>query len=263
MSKLVDRTPPLWIVAHRGANREAPENTRVAFDAALIHPIDGIELDVQMSKDGVPVLYHDRTLAKIKGGRKRIADFSHQELRQSDWGGWFSDAFRGERILTLDEVLQLYGEQTRLLIEIKSRDKDRRSGMSRALTSCTLELLKKRVPSAYTENIFILSFDAEVLRSAYSQAAGWKYVLNVSDPFSVTKQHRSELDGLYAYGVPIRRLTKEFVDMAHTQGQCVMTYSCNVPQQVTKALNLNVDVMLTDKPGWLVGYLKHLCSHLQ
>ena len=54
-----------WIVAHRGAGREAPENTRAAFDAALAHGVAGLEFDVQLSRDGVPVIYHDRTLARI------------------------------------------------------------------------------------------------------------------------------------------------------------------------------------------------------
>lgn len=256
MRKPRESVSPLWIVAHRGAKCEAPENTRSAFDAALACPVDGIELDVQMSKDEVPVLYHDKTMAKINGGRKKIADFSFQELYKLDWGRWFSKGFHGEHILTLDKVLQLYRKRTRLLIEIKSHERDRRSGRSRILTSRVLELLKSRVPSACSKNIFILSFDPEVLRFAYGQAPCWKYVLNVSEPFPVTNKSLPGMDHLYAYCAPIKYLTRDPVDIVHARGQRVMTYSCNIAKQVEKALEFNADVIMTDKPGWLTGYLR-------
>ena len=68
----------LQIVAHRGAMDEAPENTASAFEAALSHPIDGIEFDVQMTEDGKLVLYHDDNLKRITGESRPISDYEYE-----------------------------------------------------------------------------------------------------------------------------------------------------------------------------------------
>jgi len=69
------------VFAHRGANREAAENTRSAFNKALEYAIDGIETDVQLSRDGVAVLWHDRFLDKIGHPDKHIDDFDYSQLQ--------------------------------------------------------------------------------------------------------------------------------------------------------------------------------------
>ncbi|MGZ8234317.1 glycerophosphodiester phosphodiesterase, partial [Methylobacter tundripaludum] len=76
------------IFAHRGANREAAENTRTAFNKALQYPVDGIETDVQLSLDGVPVLWHDWELDKLGHPGKCIDDFNFAQLEQMDFSGY-------------------------------------------------------------------------------------------------------------------------------------------------------------------------------
>ncbi|MFZ3017468.1 MAG: glycerophosphodiester phosphodiesterase family protein [Gallionella sp.] len=78
------------IYAHRGANREAAENTRTAFERALAYPIDGIETDIQLTRDGVAVLWHDRFLDKLGMKDKRIDDFDHAELQAMDFAAHFA-----------------------------------------------------------------------------------------------------------------------------------------------------------------------------
>ena len=73
-----------WIIAHRGASRDCPENTLAAFDEALRQGADGIELDVQFTQDEVPVVFHDKTLTRAGGGRRRVAGLSFRELRELD-----------------------------------------------------------------------------------------------------------------------------------------------------------------------------------
>ncbi|MFQ5511369.1 MAG: glycerophosphodiester phosphodiesterase [Candidatus Krumholzibacteriia bacterium] len=234
--------------------REAPENTRAAFDRALSGPLDGIELDVQLTRDGVPVLHHDRTLARVGGGRKRIADHSYSMLRQKDWGGWFSEAFAGEKILSLEEALQRYGTRTRLLIEIKSRTRDRVGGRSAELTKRVLDLLEDNIPEEKRSNIFVLSFDPEVLALARRQSPGWRYVLNLSGPRPGLDAHTSQF--LAARCLAVRKLDRAFVEETRGAGQLVMTYSCNVPAQVRKAVGLGADVVMSDRPGWLARHLQ-------
>ena len=111
----------VWVIAHRGASRDCPQNTLAAFDEALRQGADGIELDVQLSRDGIPVVYHDRTLTRAGGGRRRVAQLDFAELRQLDPGNRVDRRFRGQHLCSLEEVLQRYGRCTRLLVEIKIR----------------------------------------------------------------------------------------------------------------------------------------------
>ena len=109
-----------FIWAHRGASNVAPENTLAAFGAALEAGADGIELDVHLSRDGVPVVLHDDTLERTTNGRGAVLAVPARDLLRLDAGGWFSPRFRGEGIPTLAQVLLWAGERLRLNIEIKS-----------------------------------------------------------------------------------------------------------------------------------------------
>ena len=88
---------PVLVIAHRGASRRRPENTLPAFDEALRLGCDAIELDVQLSRDGVPVVFHDKTLSRAGAGRKRVAGLKLAELRSLDAGVGFDAAYRGTK----------------------------------------------------------------------------------------------------------------------------------------------------------------------
>ncbi|MDH3214957.1 MAG: glycerophosphodiester phosphodiesterase [Candidatus Krumholzibacteria bacterium] len=245
-----------WIVAHRGAMDEAPENTRSAFDAAIAYPIDGIELDVQMTRDGVLVVFHDQELTRINGMTEGVAHFRYDELSRLDWGVWYSASFRGEPVLTLDDTLLLYANRTRLMIEIKSFDVDRRCGRPLEVTRRVLELLQRLMKPRDSENIFILSFDEAVLVYANRIDPRWNIVLNVENPRSLVTESQTSTDQLFAYCASIGSLDSEIVTHMHSRTKKVMTYSCNTSSDVQKALDLGCDVIMTDKPGWVFDYLK-------
>src|SRR5579862_6854257 len=100
-----------FVIAHRGASAEAPENTLRAFARALELGVDGIELDVQVTRDGVAVIFHDSTLMRLTGVRGRIADRAWPELRKL--------RMQGEPIPTLADALALMRKRAILQIEIK------------------------------------------------------------------------------------------------------------------------------------------------
>ena len=111
----------ITIVAHRGWSGEAPENTMAAFKLALTEPdIAIIELDVHLSKDGVPVVIHDHTLDRTTSGIGRVKDYTLEELRRLDAGSWFAPQFAEERIPTLEEVLELAKGRCMLHVELKT-----------------------------------------------------------------------------------------------------------------------------------------------
>ncbi len=110
-----------FIWAHRGASADAPENTLAAFREAQAQGAHGIELDVHLSGDGIPVVMHDDTLERTSDGRGRVCDFSLRELQRLDAGSWFSREFAGERIPSLAEVLSWADDRMRLNLELKTR----------------------------------------------------------------------------------------------------------------------------------------------
>ncbi|HHU78985.1 MAG: glycerophosphodiester phosphodiesterase [Caldicoprobacterales bacterium] len=109
------------IYAHRGASAYAPENTEAAFCMAMEMQAGGIELDVHLSRDGKVVVCHDERVDRVSNGTGLVRDMTLEELKKLDFGSWFGDEFRDERIMTLDEFLKLVeGWDGILNIEIKS-----------------------------------------------------------------------------------------------------------------------------------------------
>jgi glycerophosphoryl diester phosphodiesterase len=249
-----------WCIAHRGARDEAPENTRVAFTHALRYPIDGIELDVQLSADGCCVIYHDATLRRVGGGGRRVADLTAAQLADLDWGRWFHADFAGQKLLTLEETLASFGPRTRLLIEIKSSPAEQRSGHSARLTRAVVDCLAALPADVPSDHIHVLSFDVQVLQLGRRLAPQWRYVLNLPerDPEQVIAWPSAELEGLWALDGRIAALTPALVAWAQARGLRVFTYTCNGPRQVAKALRLGLDGILSDRPGWLTQYVQHI-----
>ena len=110
------------LIAHRGFSAIAPENTLTAFALALDRGYTDIEFDVQLSRDGVPVIFHDDTVERTTNGQGRVDQLSFGELKSLDAGAWFSKAFTGERIPSLREVLSVFRGRANLHIELKSHE---------------------------------------------------------------------------------------------------------------------------------------------
>ncbi|WP_211747688.1 glycerophosphodiester phosphodiesterase family protein [Paenibacillus sp. Marseille-Q4541] len=108
-------------VAHRGYSSLAPENTLASFKLAMEQKqVSWIELDVQLSRDGVPIVIHDYRLERTTNGKGNVRDHTLKELKKLDAGSWKSKDYSGERIPTLAEVLELTKGKVRLNIELKT-----------------------------------------------------------------------------------------------------------------------------------------------
>ena len=112
------RTTPL-IIADRGASAEAPEHTIAAFEMALDQGADGIALDVHLTRDGQPIVIHDFTLERTTDGAGAVAAHTIREMKRLDAGAWWSQRFQGQRVQTLQEVLERFRDRTRFWIEIR------------------------------------------------------------------------------------------------------------------------------------------------
>ncbi len=107
------------IIAHRGASGYAPENTLAAFAKALELGADMVEMDIHLSKDGEIMVIHDDTLERTTNGRGHVCDYTVADLKELDASHHFS-AYRGERLPTLPEVIELVNRRAGLVIEIKN-----------------------------------------------------------------------------------------------------------------------------------------------
>jgi len=115
------------VIAHRGASGYAPENTMAAFELAVEMGAEAIEFDVQMTKDGEIIVFHDYVLGRTASGEGLIMNKTLSELKTLDAGSWFSDKFKDEKILTLKEVLEKIPKEIELHIEIKKNLLDHRN----------------------------------------------------------------------------------------------------------------------------------------
>src|SRR5262245_66521197 len=106
-------------VAHRGASGNFPENTRLAFENAIEAGADMIEMDCQLTRDGHIVVFHDERLRRTAGVSGTVRSKSLDQLKELDVGRWKKKSFRGERVLTLEEVLSIIAAKVDLCLDIK------------------------------------------------------------------------------------------------------------------------------------------------
>lgn len=128
-----------YIVAHRGANQRAPQNTIPAFKEAIRNGADGVEFDVQMSKDGVLVICHNFTVDETSNGTGKVVDKTFEELRSLDFGSWFAEAYKGTQIPTLEETLDCVKDMKVINVEIKKAPE----AIKREVVEKTVETVKR------------------------------------------------------------------------------------------------------------------------
>lgn len=235
-------------IAHRGAKAGAPENTRLAFDLALDCGMDGIELDVQITRDGVLVINHDPEMTAIDGSNRRIPDLDFAELQDCDWGRWFFHRETDQKVLTLDAVLTAYGGRTRLYIEMKPAPSPADRTLYAAMPQKVTAAVNRLVPTHRRSAIHLLSFDAAMLRAAHDLAPDLRAVYNLEPPFSEDAALAPENPFLFGYCLAYQDLTASFAAAAHRGGRQVLTYACNDHKSISLALAAGVDGIMTDDP---------------
>ncbi len=231
----------MLIIAHRGSSHTCPENTKPAFNTALLQEADGIELDLQMTRDGIPVVYHDRTLQKVGHGRKKIHTLSYAELSRLDFGAWFNKAFSGEHIVSLDEVLRSFAGTTKLFLEVKNR------GTSEHCTALSALAADRVLREKTVENIYFLSFQPQYLEVINKKSKTLKTVLNCNRVSSRTVQS-IDCSRLQGINLPVQYLSAELVSFYHRKGKEVFVYGCNSRWAVYRAVRLGADGLMTDMP---------------
>ena len=112
------------LIAHRGYSSLAPENTISSFDLAISKGFKIFELDVQLTKDNIPIIFHDYDLNRICKLDLHIKNLDYKYLSKLDVGGWFDKKFSDQKIPTFENILKKYIHKVHLQIELKSNEKD-------------------------------------------------------------------------------------------------------------------------------------------
>lgn len=223
------------ITYHRGYSSRAPENTMAAFEAALEHGSPRIELDVQMTADGVAVVTHDTSLRRCTGYSANIYDLSYAQVQQLDAGRWFHRQFTGSYIPTLEEVLALCKGKAELNIEIKP------STFTPTLEAETVRLIHAYdygsdcvvTSQSYETLCKVKELDPDITTGyILALGVGTYYDLPAADFFSVESTF----------------ITAGMVQQIHLRGKTISAWTINRQQDAEKLLQLGVDDLITDKP---------------
>lgn len=258
-SSMNDSNKPL-IIAHRGTSALAPENTFAAFSRAIEDRADGIELDVRLANDGVPIVFHDETLNRLAQMDGRVIDRSTVELKKLDVGSWFnskypklSDArYSGERIPTFAELLEFLRDyEGRIYVELKCR-KEEISPLVKSV--CDLIRTSRLLPQIILKcfKLRALSMARVVLPEIYTASLFAPKILNV---FHKKKHLLKRAEDCLADEISIHYslATKKFMKRATDSGFPTTIWTADNPRWVNRASNLGINAVITNNPGILLA----------
>jgi glycerophosphoryl diester phosphodiesterase len=233
-------TRPL-VIGHRGASSEAPENTIAAFELALAQGADGIELDVHLSADEQPVVIHDFTLERTTDGAGPVSGHRVRELKRLDAGGWRDRRFRGQRLQTLQEVLERFRDRARFWIELKGG-------------SALYPGIEDRVVSMIeiydvVERVLVQSFD----RAAIARVRALNREIPVGAlvaeaPLDLDLLDPEAVDAICP-GEPV--VSEELLREIRRAGLASYVWTVNEPARMDRLVEWGVSGIITDRPGLL------------
>lgn len=233
------------IVAHRGYSGVAPENTLAAFASAVDIGADMIELDVQETKDGVLVVFHDTDMSRITGMSGRVSDYTYEEICRMDAGSWFDSAagsgagsFSGEKIPSLAEVLELIRD-SELDIYLELKDIGEADGFAAAVVAeVEAQGMKNRVVYA--------SFNYQYLKQIKEIDGNIPILCNtqLSDADKLIAEYPADYYGLY-----VEKLQQDTIQKLHEAGSLAFVWTVNTPVQMRNVISLGADGIVTNEPG--------------
>lgn len=228
----------IW--AHRGASYYAPENTLVAFKKAIHMGADGIELDIQMTKDGEIVVIHDETIKRTSNGKGYVKELTLYELKQYDFSYGFI-FYRGQKIPTLREVLELVLE-TPVVINIELKNSIiRYEGMEEKV----LELVEEM---GLKDRVIYSSFNHESLCQIKKIDAHAKTGLLYSEEWLGVAEYGKIIDvyALHPAGHLLREA--ELIKDARAKGLALHVWTIDKRKDMHQLIKIGVDAIITNRP---------------
>jgi len=233
-----------FVVAHRGASAVAPENTLAAIESAIAAGIPMVEVDVQLTRDGHVVLFHDRTVGRTTSGRGKMHRFRYTELTALDAGEWFNPSYRGERIpLLADALAMLRNAGVYASIEIKPpiEGEDLRKRIERiaAVVSDCGMVEYALFSSFHHESLALLR---EILPNCHTAA------INVPGDRRTPSEIAAAI-GCEAFVCSLKECTRWRVEDALHAGLYVGVYTVNTQRALERVLRYPITAIVTNNPA--------------
>jgi len=252
---LIDTLSKPIIFAHRGASKFAPENTLAAFDLALSLGAPAIELDTMLSRDRIPIVIHDNTLARTTNGNGKVADFHCEELSLLDAGSSFSPLFKGELIPTLEDVLTRYKNKLLINIELKNYH-----APFDHLPHIVAELINKLdmsdtiiVSSFLPWNLLIIKrLNPDIKIALLVDPSFFGQILS-SEIFSFLSPEFIHPHSTY--------ITSHYLEHEHKLKRRVNTWTVNDPMLAKKFFAWKMDGLISDDPQAMLRILDETTAH--
>jgi glycerophosphoryl diester phosphodiesterase len=215
------------IIGHRGASAVAPENTMAAFEAAIAAGADGIEFDVHLSRDGVPVIIHDDTLQRTHGLRQRVVDMTADELREV-------------RVPSLRDLFELVGQTEMVLcLEIKGRSAKLAEECCRVVNEFSLN-----------ERVIVECFDLRVLQEVKGLSTAALFGRGIYG--DQTLIDRALEVGASVLAPHHSLVTRSLIEKAKLAELKVVVWTVDSPAWVAQARAMGIEALITNDPALLI-----------
>ncbi len=230
------------VMGHRGAAALAPENTLAGLRKAAELGLDWVEMDVKLTRDGVPVLFHDDLLKRTTGEAGHLADIDHDDLGQLDVGRWFHSSFAGERAPRLEDALAVVMESgLRPNVELKpSPGRDVETAV-RALPVLTALWPSDRAPP------MVSSFSTMALAAVRVLAPDWPRALCAHEIY-VDWRHILQSLGCVSFHLNEQCADADLFDEMRDAGYGVACFTVNERRRARELRDQGVDCLITDNP---------------
>jgi len=233
-------------IAHRGASGYAPENTLAAFKRAVSQGVSFIETDLHLTRDAHFVAIHDEVVDRTTNGHGSIHEMTLQEVRRLDAGSWFASEFTGERVPTLDEILE-FTKKNDVVFYLELKPSGFWGG-EHALIGALRET--GEIPRSV-----VISFDPSILAALRklepTLMTGLLYNGQIEEPF----EKATEI-GARQLAVRGDLLTPNFVQQARKRDLQVVCWTVNSPAHMRMLATAGVDGIMSDYPDRLLSVLK-------
>lgn len=252
------------IIAHRGASELAPENTHAAFNKAIKDKAEGIEFDIQLSKDLVPMVFHDEDLKRIANRDDRLSSMTAAELKKVDSGSWFNKlnpeiadkSFSKERISTLEQTLDFLSDFKGLIyVELKCDSGEDEMVYARAV--CDVLENSKLLPQ-----IIVKSFNLDILPHINKFCPGVKTAALFSPTVMVLLRKEKRLiniaKDLNVSGLSLHfsLVTKKLMAKAKRENLTVAIWTADSPRWIKRGFKLGINHIITNNPAKLLAKRK-------
>lgn len=229
----------MWKIGHRGACGYCPENTLASMRKAIELGCYGFEFDIQLSRDGIPVVIHDDTLERTTNGRGKVSDFTLEELQKLDAG---NAEFVGEKIPSLSEVIAMVDKRTNLFIELKAENS----------AKPVADIIRHAIQNLgwKSEQFFICSFNhlqIVEMRSYLPEVRTGALLVGIP----VTLAQIAVEAGAWSLNPAIYHTNQALVDDAHARGLKVLVWTADKPEEIARARTLGVDGIFSNFPDRL------------